>query len=66
MDFHVGFLDRPIGHFFFLAGKQKAVLSLQNPVSGGLVVQEWEDGSLKKQATLQFIVEHRSVPMCCG
>ena len=60
----MGFLDRPIRHFFFLADKQKAVLGLQNSESGGLAVQEWEDGSLKKQAMVQFIVEHREVPMC--
>ena len=66
VDPHVGFLDRPLGHFFFLADKRKAVLALQNPESGGLAVLECEDGGVKTQATVQFIVEHRAVPMCSG
>ena len=64
VDPHVGILDRHLGHFFFLADKRKAVLDLQSPESGGLVIQEFEDGSVKTQAKVQFIVEHRAVPMC--
>ena len=60
----VGYLGRPIQHFFFLVGKQKAVLCLQTSLSGGLEGQDCEDGSLKTQATVQFISEHRAVPMC--
>ena len=66
VDAHVGYLDRPIGHFFFLADSRKALLGLQDPESGSLAVKECEDGSLKWQATVQYIVEHRAVPMCCG
>ena len=66
MDPHVGFLHTPLGHFFVLADKRKAVLGLQNPESGGLAVQECEDRSVKKQTMVQFIVEYRAVPMWSG
>ena len=61
-----GFLDRPIQLFYFLVGKQKAVLCLQTSQSGGLAGQEYEDGSLQTQASLQFSSERRAVPMCQG
>ena len=66
MNPHVGFLDRPVGHFFFLADKRKSVLGLLNPESGGLAIQECEDRSLNTQATVQYIVEHRAGPMGSG
>ena len=47
----MGYLGRPIQHFFFLVGKQKAVLCLQTSLSGGLAGQDCEVGSLKTQAT---------------
>ena len=46
----LGFLCSPIGHFFFLVGRQSAELCLQNSQSRGLVGEECEDGSLKTQA----------------
>ena len=64
VDPHVGFLGRPIGHYFFLVGRQKAALWLQNSQSGGLVGQECEDGSLKTEARVRFRAEAMAVPMC--
>ena len=43
VDPYVGFLGRPIGHFFPLVGKQNAALWLQKSQSGGLMGQECED-----------------------
>ena len=63
VDPHVGFLGRPIGHFFPLVGRINAALWLQNSQSGGLAGQECEDESLNTEAMVQFSVECTAVPM---
>ena len=55
VDTQVRFLDRPIGHFFFLVARQKAALCLQNSPYGGLAGIACEDGCLKTQLRLSSV-----------
>lgn len=66
MNPYVKILDRPIGHFFFLVGRQKAVLCLQDSQYGGLVGKECEEGSLKTLGLVKFSAECMAVPICSG
>ena len=66
IDPHLGFLGNSIGHFFLLLGRLSAAWWLQNSQSGGLVGQEYEDGSLKTQVRVRFGAKGTAGPLCRG